>query len=114
MSVNFFKAVVQQVLLFGVETLVVTPRMEREMNAFIHGNTTHVSTPNSITCWTTALKKFPDTLLFSPSLLRIRCSIPQLYHAFPRFPATAGQSSSPAVRILPRYLKLGIVFSFSL
>ena len=28
-SGNFFKAVVQQVLLFGAETWVVTPKMER-------------------------------------------------------------------------------------
>ena len=66
-----FKAVVQQVLLFGV--------------------TTHVSAPNSRTCWTTALENPPDTLLSDPSLLSIRCSRPQLFRAFPRFPATAGQ-----------------------
>ena len=34
---NFFKAVVQQVLLFGAETWVVSPRMERALSAFIHG-----------------------------------------------------------------------------
>ena len=37
MSVNFFKAVVQQVLLFGAETWVVSPIMERALRAFIHG-----------------------------------------------------------------------------
>ena len=37
MSGNFFKAVVQQVLLFGAETWVVSPRMERAMSAFVHG-----------------------------------------------------------------------------
>ena len=36
-SVNFFKAVVQQVLLFGAETWVVTPKMERALSAFLHG-----------------------------------------------------------------------------
>ena len=36
-SGNLFKAVVQQVLLFGAETWVVSPRMERALNAFIHG-----------------------------------------------------------------------------
>ena len=36
-SGNFFKAVVQQVLLFGAETWVVTPRIERALNSFIHG-----------------------------------------------------------------------------
>ena len=35
-SGNFFKAVVQQVLLFGAETWVVTPMMERALSAFIH------------------------------------------------------------------------------
>ena len=34
---NFFKAVVQQVLLFGAETWVATPRMEWELSSFIHG-----------------------------------------------------------------------------
>ena len=34
---NFFKAVVQQVLLFGAETWVVLPRMERALNYFMHG-----------------------------------------------------------------------------
>ena len=32
----FFKAVVQQVLLFGAETWVVTPKMERVLSAFLH------------------------------------------------------------------------------
>ena len=32
----FFKAVVQQVLLFGAETWVVTPRMERALSGFLH------------------------------------------------------------------------------
>ena len=36
MSGNFFKAVVQQVLLFGAETWV-SPMMERALSAFIHG-----------------------------------------------------------------------------
>ena len=36
-SENFFKAVVQQVLLFGLETWVVSPRMERALSSFIHG-----------------------------------------------------------------------------
>ena len=32
----FFKAVVQQVLLLGAETWVVTPRMERALSGFLH------------------------------------------------------------------------------
>ena len=36
-SGNFFKAVVQQVLMFGAETWVVTPKMERALRAFLHG-----------------------------------------------------------------------------
>ena len=36
-SGNLFKAVVQQVLLFGAETWVVTPKMERALSAFLHG-----------------------------------------------------------------------------
>ena len=33
----FFKGVVQQVLLFGAETWVVTPSMERALSGFLHG-----------------------------------------------------------------------------
>ena len=36
-SGNFFKAVVQQVLMFGAETWVVSTMMERLLSAFIHG-----------------------------------------------------------------------------
>ena len=36
-SGNVFKAVVQQVLLFGEETWVLTPRIERSLNSFMHG-----------------------------------------------------------------------------
>ena len=37
MSGNFFKAVVQQVILFGAEMWVVLLRMERALRSFIHG-----------------------------------------------------------------------------
>ena len=69
----------------------------------ILGDTTHVSAPNRSTCCTTALKKFPNSRFVAPSLLSTPCSLPQLFLAFPRFPATAGQSSSSSVRILPRH-----------
>ena len=36
-SGSFFKAVVQQVLMFGAETWVVTPKMERALSGFLHG-----------------------------------------------------------------------------
>ena len=36
-SGSFFKAVVQHVLLFGAETWVVTPNMERALSGFLHG-----------------------------------------------------------------------------
>ena len=36
-SESFFKAVVQQVLLFGAETWVVTPKTERALSGFLHG-----------------------------------------------------------------------------
>ena len=35
--VNFFKAVVQAVFLFGEETWVITPRIERNLESFLHG-----------------------------------------------------------------------------
>ena len=35
-SGSFLKAVVQQVLLFGAETWVVTPKMERALSGFLH------------------------------------------------------------------------------
>ena len=34
---NFFKAVVQAVLLFGAETWVLAPRIERALGGFMHG-----------------------------------------------------------------------------
>ena len=37
-SGNFLKAMVQQELMFGVETWVVSPMMERALSAFIHGS----------------------------------------------------------------------------
>ena len=36
-SGTFFKAVVQQVLLFGAETWVLTPRIERALDSFMYG-----------------------------------------------------------------------------
>ena len=36
-SGSFFKAVVQQVVLFGAETWVVTPKSERALSGFLHG-----------------------------------------------------------------------------
>ena len=36
-SGSFFKGVVQQVLLFGAETWVVTPKMYRALSGFLHG-----------------------------------------------------------------------------
>ena len=36
-SGNFFMAVVQQFLMFGAETWVVTPRIERVLNSLMHG-----------------------------------------------------------------------------
>ena len=34
---NFFKAVLQAVLLFGAETWVLTPMIERALESFMHG-----------------------------------------------------------------------------
>ena len=48
----------------------------------IRGVSIHVSAPNSITAWTTALNKFPNTLLSAPSLLKILASRPQLFRSF--------------------------------
>ena len=42
-SGNFFNAVVQQVLLFGAETWVMSPRMERSLSAFIHGEARRIT-----------------------------------------------------------------------
>ena len=40
---EFFKAVVQQVLMFGAETWVVTPRMERALDSFMHGSAKQIT-----------------------------------------------------------------------
>ena len=42
-SGNFFKAVVQQVLLLGAEMWVVSPRMERALISFIRGAARHIT-----------------------------------------------------------------------
>ena len=38
------------------------------------------------------LEKFPEICGMAPSLLKIPCIPPQLFRAFAKFPATAGQS----------------------
>ena len=77
----------------------------------IRGVSTHFSGPNIRTACTTSLKKFPDTLLSAPSLLKTRDIHPQLFRAFAKFPTTAVQSSSPVVITRPRYLKVATVSS---
>ena len=37
-SVNFFKAVVQAVLLFGLETWILTPRKDQALDSFQRGD----------------------------------------------------------------------------
>ena len=48
---EFFKAVVQQVLLFGAETWVVTPRIERALNSFMHGAARRITGRNPRRGW---------------------------------------------------------------
>ena len=45
-SGNFFKAVVQAVLLFGAETWVLTPRIERALESFMHGAARRITGKN--------------------------------------------------------------------
>ena len=45
-SGNFFKAVVQAVLLFGADTWVLTPRIERALESFMHGATRRITGKN--------------------------------------------------------------------
>ena len=40
---ELFRAVLQQVLLFGAEMWVVTPRMEWALNSFMHGATRRIT-----------------------------------------------------------------------
>ena len=42
-SGNFFKTLVQAVLMFGEETWVLTPRMERDLESFQHGATRRIT-----------------------------------------------------------------------
>ena len=71
------------------------------------GVVNHVSDPNRITAYTTTLKKFPDTCIFSHSHPKIPVIRDHFLRAFQRLLATAGQSLSEAVKIFPRYLKDG-------
>ena len=45
-SENLFKAVVQAVLLFGAETWVLTPRIERALESFMHGAARRITGKN--------------------------------------------------------------------
>ena len=69
------------------------------------GVITHVYAPKIRTVCTTALKNIPDTLGLYPSLPGILDRRSQLFRAFLRFPTTAGQFPSEAVKICPKYLK---------
>ena len=60
-SGNFFKAVVQQVLLFGAETWVVLPIMERVLSSFSHGSGRRITGRQSEREW--------DGKWFYPSLV---------------------------------------------
>ena len=40
---EFFKAVVQHVLLFGAETWVLNPRIERALDSFMHGDARRIT-----------------------------------------------------------------------
>ena len=50
-SGTFFKAVVQQVLLFGAETWVLTPRIERALDSFMHGSARRITGRQPHTGW---------------------------------------------------------------
>ena len=67
----------------------------------ILGVSTHVSAPNRNNTYTTSLKKFPNTLASAPSRHSIRDKCPQLFRAFYRLPATAGQLLYPVVITVP-------------
>ena len=43
MSGNFFKAVVQAFLMFGLETWVLTPRIERALDSFMQGDARRIA-----------------------------------------------------------------------
>ena len=58
---EFFKAVVQQVLLFGVETWVLTPKIERELDLFMHGAARRITGRQPRRGW--------DGKLYYPSLV---------------------------------------------
>ena len=54
------KAVVQQVLLFGAETCVLTPRIDRALDSFMHGAAIRITERQTRRGW--------DVKLFYPSL----------------------------------------------
>ena len=71
----------------------------------MRGVSTHVSDPNISTACTTALKKIPGTLelaSFHPITLVSRA---QIFRALLRFPTTADQLSSAAIKTRPVYLE---------
>ena len=70
----------------------------------MQGVSNHVSDPKSSTVCTTAFKNIPETLGLSTSRTRILVLRYQLFQNFLRFPTTAGQSSSAAVKTRSIYL----------
>ena len=58
---KFFKAVVQQVLLFGAETWVLTPIIERALDSFMHGSERRITGRQPRRGW--------DGKLYYPSLV---------------------------------------------
>ena len=75
------------------------------------GVRTHISNSKiNITC-TTALNNIPDTLRLAPSRPRILVSCAYIFHAFFKFPTTAGQLSPPTVKTLPNYLNQATISS---
>ena len=71
----------------------------------MRGVSTNILDQKINTAWTIALKNIPDTRGLEPYRPRILVSCAQLFRDFSKFTTTAVQSSPPAVRTCPKYLK---------
>ena len=63
----------------------------------------HVSDPNRRTASTTASNNIPETHGMTPSQSSILAIFALIFRSFPRFPTTADQFSSAAVKTCPMY-----------
>ena len=88
-SGKFFRLVVQQVLLFGVETWLMTPRIERALESFMHGSACSI-TGRQLQRWWDGKCYYPSLqgAMQEAGFIEIRESITRRQNTVARYIAT--------------------------